>query len=98
VVVIDMCSVRADHIGAYGYARDTTPRIDALARDGALFENVSRPRSWCLPNYATAVTPSFEAHGLLHEQAARPPGLRADARRNSQEGRYETAAFAAAST
>jgi arylsulfatase A-like enzyme len=36
-VTID--ALRADHLGAYGYKRQTSPRIDELARDGVLFEN-----------------------------------------------------------
>jgi len=38
VVLITIDTLRADHLGAYGYARPTSPRIDALARSGALFE------------------------------------------------------------
>ncbi len=38
VVLVLLESVRADHVGAYGYARPTTPRIDALAANGVLFE------------------------------------------------------------
>ena len=38
VVLITIDTLRADHLGAYGYKRRTSPRIDALARSGALFE------------------------------------------------------------
>ena len=37
VVLID--TVRADHIGAYGYGRNTSPNIDRLAREGVVFEH-----------------------------------------------------------
>ena len=37
VVIVSIDALRADHVGAYGYARATTPNIDALAREGALF-------------------------------------------------------------
>ncbi|RLG83149.1 MAG: hypothetical protein DRO39_08760 [Thermoprotei archaeon] len=36
-VVID--TLRADHLGCYGYFRDTSPTIDRIAREGVFFEN-----------------------------------------------------------
>lgn len=39
VLFITIDTLRADHVGAYGYARATTPALDAIARDGAVFEN-----------------------------------------------------------
>ena len=38
VLLITIDTLRADHLGTYGYARKTSPRIDALARAGAVFE------------------------------------------------------------
>jgi arylsulfatase A-like enzyme len=38
VLLITIDTLRADHLGAYGYARKTSPHIDALARQGAVFE------------------------------------------------------------
>jgi arylsulfatase A-like enzyme len=38
VVLITIDTLRADHLGCYGYHRDTSPRIDALARRGTVFE------------------------------------------------------------
>lgn len=39
VVLITIDTLRADHLGAYGYERPTSPRLDALAADGTLFVN-----------------------------------------------------------
>ncbi|ACY15043.1 sulfatase [Haliangium ochraceum DSM 14365] len=39
VVFLTIDTIRADHVGAYGYQRPTTPTLDALAADGALFVN-----------------------------------------------------------
>jgi arylsulfatase A-like enzyme len=36
LVTID--ALRADHVGAYGYARPTTPNLDAIAKEGVLFK------------------------------------------------------------
>ena len=43
VLLVSIDALRADHVGAYGYARDTTPRIDALARQSVLFKNSWAP-------------------------------------------------------
>jgi len=43
VLLVSVDALRADHVSAYGYARLTTPHIDALAREGALFEHAYCP-------------------------------------------------------
>lgn len=52
--VID--TLRADHLGAYGYARPTSPRIDRLAREGVRFAKASATSSWTLPSVASLFT------------------------------------------
>ena len=52
--VID--TLRADHVGAYGYDRGTTPRLDALARGGVVFENARAQSSWTRPTVASMLT------------------------------------------
>jgi len=39
LVLITVDALRPDHLGCYGYERDTSPAIDALARDGVVFDN-----------------------------------------------------------
>ena len=39
VLLLTIDTLRADHMGAYGYARATTPRLDRLAGEGSLFRN-----------------------------------------------------------
>ena len=38
VLLVTIDTLRADHLGTYGYARKTSPHIDALAREGAVFD------------------------------------------------------------
>jgi arylsulfatase A-like enzyme len=66
LIVLD--TVRADHIGAYGYERGTTPVLDAFARDHAtLFEEVRATSSWTLPSHASMFTGLLPAeHGADH--------------------------------
>lgn len=40
ILYVDIDSLRRDHLGCYGYHRDTSPVIDALAREGLRFDNV----------------------------------------------------------
>lgn len=56
IVVIDICSLRADHVGAYGYARPTTPNLDEFAKQSTTFNNFWTESGWCLPNFATMLT------------------------------------------
>jgi hypothetical protein len=43
VLLVSVDALRADHVSAYGYGRPTTPHLDALAREGALFEHAYCP-------------------------------------------------------
>jgi arylsulfatase A-like enzyme len=66
IVLISIDSLRADHLHAYGYERETSPNIDALARDGAIFETVISPTSWTLPAHMTLMTSlAPEEHGVI---------------------------------
>jgi hypothetical protein len=38
IVLVTVDALRADHVSAYGYARPTTPHLDALAREGTVFD------------------------------------------------------------
>jgi arylsulfatase A-like enzyme len=43
VLLVTIDALRADHVGAYGYARPLTPSFDALAKRGSLFEHAYCP-------------------------------------------------------
>ena len=59
VVLIIMDAVRPDHLGCYGYGRDTSPRIDNLAGRGVIFDDAITQASWTLPSVATMLTSTF---------------------------------------
>jgi arylsulfatase A-like enzyme len=68
-ILID--AMRADHLGSYGYARKTSPNMDALAADGTLFLNAVSPAPWTLPTMGTIWTSLYPSvHG-----ATRPSNL-----------------------
>lgn len=68
---ISQDTLRADHLGAYGYARATSPRFDAFVRDFVLFEHASASAPWTLPSLASQFTSRHpSAHGaVLHHLA-----------------------------
>jgi len=60
--VID--TARADRFSFDGYARDTTPALAALAREGAVYERATTPAPWTLPAHASLFTGLFPStHG-----------------------------------
>jgi hypothetical protein len=64
VVMIAIDTLRPDHLGCYGYGRSTSPRIDRLAADGALFENAVSQAPWTLPSFGTVFTSLYPTqHG-----------------------------------
>jgi arylsulfatase A-like enzyme len=40
IIMIQIDSLRADHLGSYGYEKNTTPFLDSLADKGIIFENM----------------------------------------------------------
>jgi len=50
ILHIDIDTLRPDHLGCYGYHRNTSPNIDALAQQGVLFENCYSTDVPCLPS------------------------------------------------
>ncbi|MFT5285252.1 MAG: arylsulfatase A-like enzyme [Planctomycetota bacterium] len=59
-------TVRADHLGSYGYPLDITPTADSLAERGMVFENVWAPMGMTLPSHATMMSGvSPRVHGAL---------------------------------
>lgn len=56
VVVVFIDTLRADHVGAYGYDKDTTPNLDAFAKGGVLIEHARSVAPWTLPSTRAALT------------------------------------------
>lgn len=53
-IVLD--TVRADHLSSYGYARPTTPNIDALAQESTRYTRAISLAPWTLPSHAAMLT------------------------------------------
>lgn len=50
IVYVDIDTLRADHLGCYGYGRGTTPNLDRLAEHSVLFEGCYASDVPCLPS------------------------------------------------
>jgi len=67
VVLIIIDTLNADHLGCYGYYRDTSPAIDSLAASGILFRNCQAQAPWTLPGMASIFTGLTErSHRCSH--------------------------------
>jgi arylsulfatase A-like enzyme len=56
VVLIVVDTLRNDHLSAYGYPRPTSPHLEQLAREGALFTDVTTQFSWTMPSMVSIMS------------------------------------------
>jgi arylsulfatase A-like enzyme len=92
VLVLLLDTVRASALSMYGYARNTSPSMDALAAGGLVFEHAVSTAPWTLPAHASLFTGEFP--GLLSASFRRPlDGTRATLAEHFREGGYETVGF-----
>ncbi len=49
VIIVSVTNLRPDHMGSYGYFRNTTPNIDKFSEGSLVFENAFSHASWTLP-------------------------------------------------
>lgn len=67
IVMILIDSLRADHLGCYGYSRDTSPVIDAFAKRSVRFNEVIASGAWTQPSIMTLFTSvSPDTHLRVH--------------------------------
>lgn len=100
LVTID--TLRRDHVGCYGYFRDTTPNLDALAEESLVFDDVQVHVAQTLPSHVSLFTGlSPREHGIesnvgQQDLAHRlPPKVRTLASALAEQG-YRTAGFVSA--
>ncbi len=93
VVLISLDSLRADHVGAYGYRRDTTPSFDRFAREAVLFRHAISTTSWTLPTHLTMFTGLSQlSHGVVVDTRVLSPSVRTLGETFHDAG-YTTAGF-----
>jgi arylsulfatase A-like enzyme len=99
IVLVTIDTLRADRVGAYGHPRPTTPFLDRLAREGALFENAFASAAHTSPSHASMFTGLHPSqHGVRSNGQGfgdpRPGGFTTLAEGLAAAG-YETAAVSA---
>jgi arylsulfatase A-like enzyme len=95
VLVIVVDTLRADHLGCYGYERPTSLRLDELASSGVRFDQARAASSWTLPSVASMLSGVYPAvHGAEHSESVLSDALDTVAEDFLDAG-YETVAFSA---
>ncbi len=75
-ILISIDTLRADHLGAYGYARDTSPFMDGLAKRGVLFERATSQIPGTLPSHMSIFTGLYPAeHGVYPPESVLSPAI-----------------------
>lgn len=93
VLVYMIDTLRADHLGSYGYERPTSPEIDAFAADATLFRNVVAQAPWTKPAVASILTGlNPQLHGVNRRKDALSPKAVTLAEELWEDG-YDTAAI-----
>jgi len=65
ILLVAIDTLRADHLGSYGYTRPTSPTLDALAARGVLFEQAVSQAPWTAASFGSLFTSLYPSvHGL----------------------------------
>jgi arylsulfatase A-like enzyme len=97
LLIITVDTLRADHVGCYGYSKKTTPNIDALADRGVLFLNAACQAPITLPSHASIFTGTLPIYHRLRVNAENYlPDEQTTLAELLKEKGYATAAFVSA--
>lgn len=98
IFLITLDTTRADRLGCYGYTQALTPELDALAKNGVLFERAYAPAPMTSPSHTSIMTGLWPPeHGVnTNALTVLDPNIPTIAELLQQRG-YATAAFPAAS-
>jgi len=72
VLLVTIDSLRPDHLGCYGYGKPTSPWIDRISREGALFRNAVSSGGWTSPAMVSILTGLYPS---VHGVEGRPDGF-----------------------
>lgn len=93
VVLWIVDTLRADHLGVYGYERDTSPRLDAFAEDAVTFDRATAQSAWTRPSVTSILTGQvLKRHGVYDKDDALAREAVTLAETLFEAG-YDTAAF-----
>lgn len=88
-------TVRADHLGSYGYEQDTTPFLDQWAKDARVFENCLSTAGYTLPSHASMFTGLLPSEHCAHNGTRRLADDYVTIAELLRDAGYQTYAFSA---
>jgi arylsulfatase A-like enzyme len=94
VLFIVLDTVRAKSLSLYGYSRETSPRIDQMARAGVKFDQARSAAPWTLPSHATMFTGRWPSELFKYHEQRLDPSIPTIAGFLGKNG-YATAGFVA---
>jgi len=93
IVLVTVDTLRADRLGSYGYARDTTPHLDRFFEAGVRFARARAVEPLTNPSLCSMMTSMYpQDHGASRNGLRMRPGL-ASLPKTLQDYGYVTAAF-----
>ena len=93
IVLISLDTLRADHLGVYGYPRETSPKIDSFARQAFVFDRMLAPAPNTPPSQMAMMTSLYPGrHGFTGKGDKLVAGIETLAERLSAAG-LRTAGF-----
>lgn len=93
VVLVTIDTLRADHLGAYGYPRPVSPFLDSVAAQGVRFDNAVSSSSNTGPSHASMLTSQYPMrHKVLRNGVKLRPAVPTLAGILAEQG-FDTAAF-----
>ena len=93
IILISLDTLRADHLGTYGYHRDTSPYIDAFAKESIVLENAVVQSPWTLPSHLSIMTSLYPSFHGVDEFSFRLADEHVTLAELLKEYGYQTAAF-----
>lgn len=93
VLLISVDTLRPDHLGSYGYEKNTSPNIDRLGAEGALFSTAISSSSWTLPAHMSLFTSLYESVHGVNDTWIRLDEKRVTLAESLRDAGYTTAGF-----
>ena len=92
ILMLSLDTLRADHLGFYGYEKFTSPVLDMIAAEGVVFEDASAASPWTLPSHASMLTGLYPKHHGVRTMSTGLPDDVATLAAMLAEAGFETAA------
>ena len=93
VILISIDTLRADHLGVYGYKGIPTPNLDAFATSGTVFASVDCQTPLTLPSHTSLLTSTYPFENGIQENAEQIPANSVTLASVLKSHGYKTAAF-----